>query len=174
MATIIKICKWVWEGLVRFFTWFVGLPALIVSAITGLYSSISSLISSLTQGSSLAGTWFDTLNGASIGMVQGVSNAPDIVKVVMYALSMDTLFTYITSVFAIFVVLLIAVLTFFCVSIPVFLINMYAVKLAAWFICALFPRGYCITGISALANMNLATPIREAMKDGKYNPWLGG
>lgn len=174
MSTIIKICKWVWEGLVKFFTWFVGLPALIVSAVTGFYQSVSSLIGSFSSGGTYVSGWFNTLSGATDGMVQGLATAPDIIKTVMYALSMDTLFTYVTSVFTLFVVLLVAVLTFFCVSVPLFLLNMYAVKLAAWFICALFPRGYCITGISALANMNIARPIRQAISDGKYNPWLGG
>lgn len=174
MSTIIKIAKWLWDGVINFFAWFVGLPALIVSALVGLWQSISALLGSFIQGDSFVAGWVNTVSSSSADMVQNISQAPDIVKVAMYALSMDTLFTYVISVFSIFLALLVAVLTFFCVSIPAFVINFYAVKLTAWFLCALFPRGYMITGVSALANMNLATPIREALKDGKYNPWLGG
>lgn len=174
MSSIISFIKWLWNGLLSFFAWFVGLPALIVASISGLYASLRQVFGALGGGGDFASSWFSTFDGASQSLNQAVSSAPDIVKVAMYALSMDTLFTYIISVFAVFLTLIITLLTFFVVAIPAFLIEMYAVKLTAWFFCALFPRGYAITGISALANLNIAKPIREALKDGKYNPWLGG
>lgn len=174
MASIISFIKWLWNGLVNFFTWFVGLPALIVASITGLYTSLSQVFGALSSGDDLASTWFATLDSNVHSLVAVVNGAPDIIKLGMYALSMDTLFTYVTSVFAIFLTLIIALLTFFCVAIPSFVIEIYSVKLTAWFINAMFPRGFCIQGISALANLNIAKPIRDAMKDGKYNPWLGG
>lgn len=174
MSSIISFFKWLWNGLVNFFTWFVGLPALIVASITGLYSSLSQVFGAFSSGDDLASSWFSTFDSNVSALVNVVNSAPDIIKVAMYALSMDTLFTYVTSVFAIFLTLIIALLTFFCVAIPSFVIEIYAVKLTAWFINAMFPRGFSIAGISALANLNIVKPIREAMKDGKYNPWLGG
>lgn len=174
MSKIVEFIKWLWNGLVSFFTWFVGLPSLIVSSVVGLYSSLSQIFGALVTGNDFVSSWFNTFDGAAEGLNQTVSSAPDIVKLAMYALSMDTLFTYILSVMAVFLVLVVSILTFFCVSVPVFFLNMYAVKMAAWFICALFPRGYSITGVSALANLNISRPVREALRDGKYNPWLGG
>lgn len=174
MSTVIKFFKWLWEGLVNFFTWFAGLPALIAASVGGLWTSMSAIISSLTSGNDMVSQWFVTLDGSVSDFSQFASDAPDIMRLAFYALSIDTLLTYIVSVFAVFVVALVAVLTFFVVAVPSFVIELYAVKLTAWFVSALFPRGFCIQGVTALANMNIYTPVREALKDGKYNPFLGG
>lgn len=174
MATLIKFFKWLWEGLVNFFVWFTGLPALIAASIAGLWSSLSAIISSLTSGNDLASSFFSDLTVQVGEFSSYASGAPDIMRLAFYALSLDTLLSYIVSVFAVFVVALVSVLTFFVVAVPAFVIELYAVKLTAWVISALFPRGFCIQGISALANINIYSPVREALKDGKYNPFLGG
>lgn len=172
MSAIIQFFRTVLDGMIRFFTWFVGLPSLIVSACFGLYESIVSLFDSLTDGGTLVSDWVQSLSGYSNDIIQISSSMPDIVRVGCYSLSLDVLFTYVTSVFGLFIGLMVVVITFFCVSIPAFLVNLYAVKLSSWFFCLLFPKGYCIEGLSALANLNISTPIRTALKDGKYNPWL--
>lgn len=174
MATVIKIFKWLWEGLVNFFAWFTGLPALIAASVAGLWTSMSAIISSLTSGNDFVSEWFVTLDRTVADFTQSASSAPDIMRLAFYALSLDTLLTYVVSVFSVFVVALVAVLTFFVVAVPAFVLELYAVKLTAWFITALFPRGFCVEGLSALANMNIYSPVREALKDGKYNPFLGG
>lgn len=174
MATLISFFKWLWNGLVNFFVWFAGLPALIAASIAGLWRSLSSIISSLTSGNDMASSLFSIVSAQASSFADYASGAPDIMRLGFYALSLDTLLTYIISIFAVFVVALVAVLTFFVVAVPAFVIELYAVKLTAWVVSALFPRGFCIQGISALANMNIYSPVREALKDGKYNPFLGG
>lgn len=175
MSTIVKFFKWLGNGILSFVTWFVGLPAVIISAVTGLWASLSELWGSLVSGGSFASQWVGVAENGADSLSQAMSSVPDVVKVACYALSMDTLFTYIISTYAVFITLSLTVLAFFFVSIPAFVISMYAIKFSAWFLSAIFPRSFVPSAIIDLSSINIVSPIRQAvLKDGKYNPFLGG
>lgn len=171
MGSVIKFFKWLWSGLVDFFVWFAGVPALVVSAVSGLWVSITGVVSTLSSGDSLVAQAFSFFDSSVSSMASNVSISSPM-SLGMYALSLDILFTFLVDSFAVFVVCLVAVMTFFLVAIPSFVLGMYALKITAWTIGVLFPRGFAIQGITAIANINIYKPVREALKDGKYNPFL--
>lgn len=155
-----------------FFSWFVGVPALVTSAVVGLYSSVQSLFNSLFVGNTVASSWVGSLTQSTSDYLQYTNDFPTVMALGAYALSLDIILTYVVSVFSLFLTLTISLLTFFCVTVPVFLVNLYAVKFTAWFLSAMFPKGALIQGLADLASLDISTPVRNALKDGKYNPWL--
>ena len=174
MSKIISFFKWIAEGLGSMFQWIAGVPALVIASITGLYGSISQIMGALGSGGDMASEALTAFSGPIDSFASAINGAPDIVKLGIYCLSLDVLFDFVVSTFAGFLSLSVMVFTFFVLSVPAFIVQIYAIKLTAWFMCALFPNGFKITGLSALADINLRGSVSTALKDGKYSFFLGG
>lgn len=174
MGKIISFFKWIGEGIASMFQWIAGVPALVIASITGLYGSITQIIGALNSGGDMASDALTAFSGPIDSFASVVNECPDIIKLGIYCLSLDVLFDFVVSTFAGFLSLSVVVFSFFVLAVPAFIVQVYAIKFTAWFMCALFPNGFKITGLAAIADINLRSSVSTALKDGKYNFSLGG
>lgn len=172
MDYIIRFFKWLGQGIASFISWISGVPALLGASILGLVASVRQVMGALYLGGDPASGLFAAFDQNAEQLTNAISSVPDIVKLAMYCLSMDVLYSTFLGTFGVIVSSVVVVLTFFFVTVPVWIMYIQIVKMTAIMTQAIFPRLATLNFMTTLSNINVIKPVREALKDGKYNPFL--
>lgn len=152
MGFIIKFFKSIWAAISTVFTWLVGVPGLVLSAITGAYTALTSLIDSFTTGQDLASELTESAAAPIESLVNVVDGLPDIVKLGFYSLSLDVGWDTLLAFWGLVFPLAIALLTFIFVSTIVYVANFYLIKLTAFGLASVLPSGWCPMGLKVFAS----------------------
>ena len=174
MSFIISLFKTIWDGFARLISWLFGIPALVISAFVGLYTSITNLINQFSQGGDFSSEVVSSVSDSVSGYLSDVSALPEasLLQFISYILSFDVLFDSVLVIFGLVLSLASSLLVFFVVTIPAWLISIYALKFTAWAFTCFLPDNWIPAGFRSIATfaINPGRIVHTHFKDGSPFP----
>lgn len=144
---IVKFFKWLWDGLFRLFQFVTSIPGLVVSGLTSVYTGLSTIFGQLSSSSSV----IDAISSHGDSVVNEVTtfvqDGGSWLQLLFYALSVDLLFNVLLDLATLAITLTLALLTFFLVTLPSFVLYYYGLKLTAFVATSLFPNAWVPSSI---------------------------
>lgn len=153
--------KWLW-GLITTTTSFIlTLPGLVLASVSSLFVGITTVLNSLFSGSSVIDNVISQADSSLSSFDSVIQNFSSFGNLAFYSLSLDILFSVGLSILTFLVTFLFAVVTFFLVSVPVFLIQYYGMKIGAKVFVAFMPEGWIPSHILSWLNYDASRFILD-------------
>lgn len=134
--------KWLWKLITTTTSFILTLPGLVLTSVSTLFISVKSVLNALFGGSSVIDSVISQADSSLSGFDSVVDNFSAFGHIAFYSLSFDILFSVGVSILTFLLTFLLAVLTFFLVSVPVFLVQYYVLKISAKVFVAFMPEGW--------------------------------
>lgn len=162
MSKLIEFFSWVYKGIVNSLTVITSGLGLAITTITTAVTSVVGMYNNLTTANSALSSAVSGYEGFLNVVVNSLSSAPPIMKWLCYVLSFDVIAANVTLVLSVFLPLFVVVLTFFVVTVPVWLVSFYLLRFSVWLATAIFPKQYVPAILSSLSE----APVMSATFDG--------
>lgn len=144
---LVKFFKWLWDGLVRLFQFVTTIPGLVVAGLTSVYTGLSTIFGQLSSSSSV----IEAVSSHGDNVVNEVTSYVEAggnwLQIAFYALSVDLIFNVLLTLATLAITLTLALLTFFLVTLPSFVLYYYGLKLTAFVATSLFPNSWVPSAI---------------------------
>ena len=124
-------------------SWLFSVPGIVISAVYGLYSAVRAFYDSIFVGNSYIDPLLNGTQTAVENFTQYLNGMPDLVKLVLYCLSMDVFADFILHTYGVFIAFFVALIVFLIKAIPAYVGVFFGLKYSAKLICAVLPSGYC-------------------------------
>lgn len=144
---IVNFFKWLWDGLVRLFQFVTTLPGLAIAGVTSVFTGLSTIFGYFSSSS----TVIDAVSTHGDSLVNEITSTVSAggswLQLVFYSLSVDLLFNVLLNLTTLAITLTLALLTFFLVTVPAFILYYYGLKLTAFVATSLFPNSWVPSAI---------------------------
>mgnify|MGYP007012484704 CR=1 FL=1 len=138
MQSLVNFFKFLLDGVVKALTFAVSAPGMLLTSIITLGSSVAAVISQLSNATSSLNSVLSSFQVPLNSVVAEIGRMPSIFQWIAYLLSLDVAFDGLLSVFGIIFPIVVTMLTFICVTLPLFLVQYYLMKFVFYLaVCAI-------------------------------------
>lgn len=172
MQTIINFFKFLLDGIVKALTFAVSAPGMLLTSVITLGSSVVAVVSQLSNGVSSLNSAVGSFDGPMDVIVSELNVLPSIFQWLVYLLSLDVAFDGLLSIFGIIFPLIVTILTFVCITLPVFLVQYYMFKFVLWLVVSALPQQIIPIALQNVALRNSAKRLadyEEALKSPNFD-----